>query len=819
MTIDETLPHALALAERGWRVFPVGRDKKPLVKAWPTAATTDTEQVREWWAKAYRQGGIGIACGAASDLVVIDTDPRHGGDAGLVVLEERYGTLPPTVMVKTPGGGLHRYFKYPKDAAIRNKAGLAGASGVDIRGDGGYVVAPPSLHPNGGRYEWCSEEPNLADLPPAWVNLLAEPLPVTSADSKKNGRPVAALSKRTLDFIVNGAAEGKRNDELFRAAADMAGCGWTLEEATEKLLTGCAACSPPLTDQKEFKNTVASAFGKHRTPAVPAEARSPVLATRQRAWPKPPGAAAYYGLAGKIVRMVEPHTEADPAAILVQFHVAFGSVIGRSAHFRVEGDQHFTTMYAVLVGPTSKGRKGTSAGRTFALFGSIDNAWRENRVAAGGMSSGEGLIWAVRDPIQKREPVREGSGAKRRIVRYDDVEIDAGEPDKRLLIVESEFGGVLKVMSREGNTLSPVMRRAWDGAHILKSITKNSPATSTGAHISIVGHITKDELLRHLDDTEILNGLGNRFLWVVVRRSKCLPDGGGAMSGVERVVGELRQAIEFARNVDEVRRDDNARKLWHEVYPALSEGRPGLLGAALSRAEAQVMRLSVLYALEDQSEVIRREHLEAALALWEFCERSAEYTFGDALGDPVADTILGALRQNPSGLERRQIHELFGRHRRAGEIDRALGVLLQSGMARCVQRHTGGRPAELWIATAAPCEQSEKSEISPESAALNSHNSLNSPPMARQPADANIQMEGTLPKNSSHGLNQEPQKATSMGCEESEISEKSITTPDSSESAVPAELDPDLIEDASVAKALLGETLSGINPTNRGPWK
>ena len=121
----------------------------------------------------------------------------------------------------------------------------------------------------------------------------------------------------------------------------------------------------------------------------------------------------------------------------------------------------------------------------------------------------------------------------------------------------------------------------------------------------------------------------------------------------------IGECVEFARNVGTVHRDDQARRVWAEVYPKLSDGRPGLLGAATSRAEAQVMRLATIYALLDKSAVVRAEHLMAALAVWEYAEQSAKYIFGSALGDPTADAILRALREHPEGMDRTAIRELL----------------------------------------------------------------------------------------------------------------------------------------------------------------
>jgi hypothetical protein len=269
-----------------------------------------------------------------------------------------------------------------------------------------------------------------------------------------------------------------------------------------------------------------------------------------------------------------------------------------------------------------------------------------------------------------------------------------------LLVLESEFASVLKVIAREKNTLSAVIRQAWDRGN-LEILTKNSPAKATGAHISIVGHITRDELRRLITETDMANGLANRFLWFCVKRSQCLPEGGQMDKvNVSPLVNHLHAAVEFAAQAGELCRDEAAREVWHDVYPTLSAGKPGLLGAATSRAEAQVMRLAMLYALLDQSEVIGVDHLIAGLALWEYAESSARYVFGSALGDPTADTILAELRRRqPDGMSRTEIRELFGRHKSADETMRALAVLFEHNLARRESKDTRGRPAEIWFTT------------------------------------------------------------------------------------------------------------------------
>jgi hypothetical protein len=161
---------------------------------------------------------------------------------------------------------------------------------------------------------------------------------------------------------------------------------------------------------------------------------------------------------------------------------------------------------------------------------------------------------------------------------------------------------------------------------------------------------------------------------------------------------ELVEALAFARTAGEVRRDEEARVIWHEVYAELSEGKPGLAGALLARGEAHVMRLALLYALLDRSAVIQAPHLLAALALWEYLERSVYFVFGDDLGDPVADDLLRLLRGCPAGLTRTEISNYLGRNQSAEHIGRALGLLLRHRRVRREQQQTGGRPAERWFA-------------------------------------------------------------------------------------------------------------------------
>lgn len=415
-------------------------------------------------------------------------------------------------------------------------------------------------------------------------------------------------------------------------------------------------------------------------------------------WPATVASEAYYGLAGEIVRAISPQSEADPVAVLIQFLAIVGNIVGRGPHYPVEGHRHYAAEYVLAVGDTAVGRKGTAWAQAVRLLRIIAPEWAAERLT-GGLSSGEGLVWAVRDEIRRTEPVRDRG---KPTGTFHEVCADPGISDKRLMLYETEFASVLGVMTRQGNTLSPILRAAWDGVTTLRTLVKHDPAQATDPHISLVAHITPAELQARLDRTDAANGLANRFLIVCARRSKLLPDGGTLTDAdLEPLAKRLASALLLAEVVGEMKRSPEARELWHEMYPELTAGRPGLLGAVLSRAEAHVLRLSMIYALLDGAAVIEPAHLLAARAVWEYCAASAEYVFGDALGDPIADRILSALRAaGQDGLDRSELYDTLDRHVRREVIAQKLALLEGLGLATWEREPTDGRPREVWRATA-----------------------------------------------------------------------------------------------------------------------
>lgn len=266
---------AVGYAARGWATFPLhsiraGRcscrrqdcshpAKHPLTRHGLRDATTSAEQIRTWWGR-WPWANVGILTGAASGLVVIDIDPDSGGEQSLTRLESLMGSLPETLTVSTGGGGRHLFYAHPSPGLVelRNTAGrLPGVAealpGLDLRGDGGYVVAPPSRHASGQSYEWAGDPTRPCTAAPEWLR----PPPVAVFPTGGRSRPVAAArgsryglaALRDEAAAVRRAPAGERNNRLNRAAFSlgMLAAGGELDHALveDELLAAALAAGLP----------------------------------------------------------------------------------------------------------------------------------------------------------------------------------------------------------------------------------------------------------------------------------------------------------------------------------------------------------------------------------------------------------------------------------------------------------------------------------------------------------------------------------------------------------------------------------------------
>lgn len=399
--------------------------------------------------------------------------------------------------------------------------------------------------------------------------------------------------------------------------------------------------------------------------------------------------AALHGLAARWASFVAPSTEASLAGTLLTTLVAFGAAAGHSTYVQVGPTRHHTNEFLLVVGPTASGRKGEALAVGTRPLRLADEGWAGRSL--GGFGSGESLVAELRDPVLG---VDDDGNPKT---------IEPGADDKRLLVYEEEFASVLAVAGRDGSLLSSLLRRAWDSTLPLENRTKGRKIVASDHHVSAISAITPDELLRRVDALDVANGFLNRFLFAAVRRSKFLPEPPPLDRRLEdEYVNAFAKALTFARKdgAGPIRRTPEASEWWKQAYEyELAVDRPGVWGAACSRAEAHTTRLQILFALLDLSTEIRLEHVEAALAVWRYSEASAKLVFGDRVGDDIADKILAAVRAAPDGLTRGQIRDLVGGRLPEERIELALDPLHRYGLAVMdIDTDTGGRPAERWRA-------------------------------------------------------------------------------------------------------------------------
>jgi len=417
-----------------------------------------------------------------------------------------------------------------------------------------------------------------------------------------------------------------------------------------------------------------------------------------REWPTLDN-VALGGLAGEVVRIATQDSEADPAAVLVTFLTWFGVAAGNSPRIMVGETPHCPRLFSAIVGASSRARKGTSKQPVKTImkaaqggYGGQDGAFTllgPCPVTDGPFSSGEGLIYEVRDPLDGKD--KDGNPTR----------LDDGAEDKRLLVTEGELGAALRVMQREGNTLSTTLRVMWDCGRPddeIRPMTKKDKIKSTNPHVSTVGHITAAELRSLLSQVDLHNGVANRFLWVCARRTKLVPlpqqIPEEIIADLSRKVGE---ALNAAQRREVVSLTPAAARMWVDSYAGLSSDHPGAWGSTTSRAEAQVLRLALIYALIDNGSQIAPVHLTRALAFWRYCDASAGYLFGDADKDPQVNKVLKALESGP--LTATDLNRALSGKIASDRITVILEHLQETGRVSGEKQQTKGRPRITWRLT------------------------------------------------------------------------------------------------------------------------
>ncbi|MEX2648503.1 MAG: bifunctional DNA primase/polymerase [Alphaproteobacteria bacterium] len=248
MTAGDFRAAALAYARRGWAVVPVRpRAKAPLVRWEPfQRRPADQDEIAAWFDR-WPDANVGIVTGTVSGLVVLDVDAGHGGDDTLARWEREHGPLMPTIEAVSGGGGRHLYFAAPSPCP-RNRVGIG--PGIDLRGEGGMIVAPPSIHPSGRRYAWRDghgpDDRSLGPMPGWLVHLIV--------GEARSGHGLA----HWRSIVREGVPEGERNSTIASLTGHLLWHGVDPDVALELMLAwNRMRCQPPLPDD-EVARVVAS---------------------------------------------------------------------------------------------------------------------------------------------------------------------------------------------------------------------------------------------------------------------------------------------------------------------------------------------------------------------------------------------------------------------------------------------------------------------------------------------------------------------------------------------------------------------------------
>lgn len=387
-----------------------------------------------------------------------------------------------------------------------------------------------------------------------------------------------------------------------------------------------------------------------------------------------PDLAVYQGFLGKAATALTATSEADPVAVLVTLMAAFGVMTGPGPYTQIADDRHPGLLWPLILGHTGSGRKGTSLGVVRRLLKAADPEFYRLNVTSG-LSSGEGLIAAVADDDDN--PV---GGASR-------------------LVIETEYSVTMRRSAREGNTLSGVLRQAWEGDD-LATLTK-AALHATAPHIAIVAHITPGEFRFCVKGSDMAGGTYNRFLPVYSERAQAIPDGEGATDDlIVSHARELSDLVIQARELGRVPMTETAREYWNDVvYHALSgpDHADGTVAQFTARATPYARRAAMLYALGDGATAVDLGHLEAAYALVNYARDTAEHVLGGKGTDPNIAKLTAALRTaGPTGMTRMKVNHLFSRNLKAAQLDDLLNeVEANHGVTRS-HRSGAGRPTTVW---------------------------------------------------------------------------------------------------------------------------
>jgi hypothetical protein len=624
--------------------------KKPFFDRWQDKTTTDFTQIDAWHAK-YKGNFGSVAKSQPNGHFVLEVDSTN-----VIARAKQDGvSFSSQVIIQSRIGRGHRWYIHSDESRLVGNIQQADTAKADfsVRADDMQCVSPGSINPVSGEQYRVKLAGTIAVASSAELNWLKSQKVSVSTGKKE-------ITKNAAGLVPHGSV----HSFMLSLAGKLRRAGATSEEIEPILLRKVhEECQSPHDDTKI--RAMAQSIGNfpEGSPVnemVLFDAEVPkTLVVDEKRMPDPLSPDAYHGIVGRHLRNIENNSEAHPAGILTLFLSGFGSMVGMAAYFRVEDNLHYPMVNVIITGQSSRSRKDTAMGRALRPLKATDPIWGKEHIRQG-FSSGEAVV-SYFDRLYRKGL--------------------AGPQMFRLFVTDTEFKSTLTICGREGNTLSEVYRHMFNGDSLEVNVKKTKECLSVPYSCGTsAGLITKSELLDVLKDSEMASGFVNRYLTVLVHRVRKISRPARITDPVallerDSIVDYLKTVMQWVsqRKLEKDAVDgtigikivwgEEAGKAWDTFYYSLGDDDQEYL----TRAEVFVLRISMIYALLDMSDVIEPAHLKAALAVWRYAEQSSHLVYGNPQPSNVVKLMNRVL--TAGYVKRGAVHSLFQRHMPADGLD------------------------------------------------------------------------------------------------------------------------------------------------------
>lgn len=649
--------------ENDLKILPVPpKSKKPICK-WDQAIKS-IDELRDLVDK---KSNFAFLTGDSNDIVVIDVDQKNGGLDTLELLEKRGFDLfkMSKFIVRSGGGGYHFYFENSPNLEIKTKANES--IGIDFRSNGGLIIGPYSTHESGNRYEIVSDNKeslelsSLTQIPEEFMIFLNSLIDETKGKTKLNAKDSSDIVNIVNSSFRNDSEnfkEGERNDRFFRFLCKNVKDYTNFEHFKNfALFKNQNLCKPPLSEN-EITTIVKNVFDNYRPNDSIKEIRT----------------EAYIGPLGEFILKLAPDIEPCKESVLIQSLIMLGNLCDKKFYKDISGSKLYTNQFALILGQTSKARKGTSKRIVEHLF---KTAWADDlevRIKRG-LSSGEGLIFSLRDPVYG---IREDKKGEQKTIL-----LDQGVENKNAIFYEEEFTRVLKNSKRDTNNITEVIREAYDSGN-LSVLTKNDPVTASNTNVSIIAQSTIEEFRNVLKGVDCDNGFYNRFLFCKASRANVIPHPLklSEIDGYRNFVVQLSKIKTFIKHSNETEMSYSleAMKLWERLYLETAYSND-INGNLKGRSEDQLQKIAMIYAISECNETIDHRHLLAAKAIVDYGHQTIDQVFNDHIKKKSPEfKIIKRLEQNSPMPRSLIMKEVFRNNISANELDLIREKLIEDNL-------------------------------------------------------------------------------------------------------------------------------------------